>query len=296
MEEETTLIKERSATEEAFKSLRKNKSAIVGLVIIFILILCAIFAPVISPYNPNEQDLYNGLKPGFWVGNTQNFLGTDEFGRDILSRIIYGSRVSLSVGLVAVAIGVLLGGFAGIFAGYYGGFIDNLLMRIVDIMFSLPSILLAIVIVAVLGRGLSKAMVAIGITYAPQIARVVRSETIVVKQNQYIEAAKAIGSSNLRTIRIHVLPNVLSVIIVYTTLSIGSAILDAAALGFLGLGAQPPTAEWGAMLADSRHYITGGYWWLATFPGIAILLSVLGFNLLGDGLRDAIDPRLRQKF
>ena len=296
MEEETTLIKERSATEEAFKSLRKNKSAIVGLVIILILILCAIFAPVISPYNPNEQDLYNGLKPGFWVGNTQNFLGTDEFGRDILSRIIYGSRVSLSVGLVAVAIGVLLGGFAGIFAGYYGGFVDNLLMRIVDIMFSLPSILLAIVIVAVLGRGLSKAMVAIGITYAPQIARVVRSETIVVKQNQYIEAAKAIGSSNLRTIRVHILPNVLSVIIVYTTLSIGSAILDAAALGFLGLGAQPPTAEWGAMLAGSNHYITGGYWWLATFPGIAILLSVLGFNLLGDGLRDAIDPRLRQKF
>lgn len=296
MEEETTLIKERSATEEAFKSLRKNKSAIVGLVIILILILCAIFTPVISPYNPNDQNLYNGLKPGFWVGNTQNFLGTDEFGRDILSRIIYGSRVSLSVGLVAVAIGVSLGGFAGIFSGYYGGFVDNLLMRIVDIMFSLPSILLAIVIVAVLGRGLSKAMIAIGITYAPQIARVVRSETIVVKQNQYIEAAKAIGSSNLRTIRVHILPNVLSVIIVYTTLSIGSAILDAAALGFLGLGAQPPTAEWGAMLAGSNHYITGGYWWLATFPGIAILLSVLGFNLLGDGLRDAIDPRLRQKF
>lgn len=188
-----------------------------------------------------------------------------------------------------------MGSFAGIFAGYYGGFIDNLLMRIVDIMFSLPSILLAIVIVAVLGRGLSKAMIAIGITYAPQIARVVRSETIVVKQNQYIEAAKAIGSSNLRTIKVHVLPNVLSVIIVYMTLSIGSAILDAAALGFLGLGAQPPTSEWGAMLADSNHYITGGYWWLATFPGIAILLSVLGFNLLGDGLRDAIDPRLRQK-
>ncbi len=295
MEEETTLIKERSATSEAFRSLRKNKSAIIGLVIILILILCAIFAPLISPYNPDEQDLYNGLQPGFWANNTKNFLGTDEFGRDILSRIIYGSRVSLSVGLVAVAIGVFLGSFAGIFAGYYGGFIDNLLMRIVDIMFSLPSILLAIVIVAVLGRGLSKAMIAIGITYAPQIARVVRSETIVVKQNQYIEAAKAIGSSNLRTIKVHVLPNVLSVIIVYMTLSIGSAILDAAALGFLGLGAQPPTSEWGAMLADSNHYITGGYWWLATFPGIAILLSVLGFNLLGDGLRDAIDPRLRQK-
>jgi ABC-type dipeptide/oligopeptide/nickel transport system permease subunit len=162
-------------------------------------------------------------------------------------------------------------------------------------MFALPSILLAIVIVSVLGRGLSKAMIAIGITYAPQIARVVRSETIVVKGSEYIEAAKAIGSPRLRTLRVHVLPNVLSVIIVYTTLSIGSAILDAAALGFLGLGAQPPTPEWGAMLANSNHYITGGYWWLATFPGIAILISVLGFNLLGDGLRDAIDPRLRKK-
>lgn len=280
---------------ESFKSLRKNKSAIVGLIIVLTLLITAIFAPLIAPHDPIKQDLYNNLKPGFWANNTTNFLGTDEFGRDILSRIIYGARVSLTVGVIAVIIGVILGSLAGIFSGFYGGFIDNLIMRATDIMFALPSILLAIVIVSVLGRGLSKAMIAIGITYAPQIARVVRSETLIVKNSEYIEAAKAIGSPNLRTLRVHVLPNVLSVIIVYTTLSIGSAILDAAALGFLGLGAQPPTAEWGAMLANSNHYITGGYWWVATFPGIAILISVLGFNLLGDGLRDAIDPRLRKK-
>jgi ABC-type dipeptide/oligopeptide/nickel transport system permease subunit len=293
MEEEIQLHE--TFLSESLKSLKKNKSAIFGLVIVLILIITAILAPIISPHNPIEQDLYNNLKPGFWAGNTKNILGTDEFGRDILSRIIYGARVSLSVGVIAVIIGVLLGGLAGIFSGFYGGWIDNLIMRTTDIMFALPSILLAIVIVSVLGRGLSKAMIAIGITYAPQIARVVRSETIVVKGSEYIEAAKAIGSPRLRTLRVHVLPNVLSVIIVYTTLSIGSAILDAAALGFLGLGAQPPTPEWGAMLANSNHYITGGYWWLATFPGIAILISVLGFNLLGDGLRDAIDPRLRKK-
>ncbi|MCI4462857.1 MAG: ABC transporter permease [Caldisericum sp.] len=293
MEEEIQLHE--TFLSESLKSLKKNKSAIFGLVIVLILIITAVLAPIISPHNPIEQDLYNNLKPGFWAGNTKNILGTDEFGRDILSRIIYGARVSLSVGVIAVIIGVLLGGLAGLFSGFYGGWIDNLIMRTTDIMFALPSILLAIVIVSVLGRGLSKAMIAIGITYAPQIARVVRSETIVVKGSEYIEAAKAIGSPRLRTLRVHVLPNVLSVIIVYTTLSIGSAILDAAALGFLGLGAQPPTPEWGAMLANSNHYITGGYWWLATFPGIAILISVLGFNLLGDGLRDAIDPRLRKK-
>jgi ABC-type dipeptide/oligopeptide/nickel transport systems, permease components len=293
MEEEIQLHE--TFLSESLKSLKKNKSAIFGLVIVLILIITAVLAPIISPHNPIEQDLYNNLKPGFWAENTKNILGTDEFGRDILSRIIYGARVSLSVGVIAVIIGVLLGGLAGIFSGFYGGWIDNLIMRTTDIMFALPSILLAIVIVSVLGRGLSKAMIAIGITYAPQIARVVRSETIVVKGSEYIEAAKAIGSPRLRTLRVHVLPNVLSVIIVYTTLSIGSAILDAAALGFLGLGAQPPTPEWGAMLANSNHYITGGYWWLATFPGIAILISVLGFNLLGDGLRDAIDPRLRKK-
>jgi ABC-type dipeptide/oligopeptide/nickel transport system permease subunit len=284
-----------SLFQETIRYLRKNKSAMAGLVIIIFFILMAIFAQYIAPHNPIDQNLKNSLQPGFWLNNKTNLLGTDEFGRDLLSRIIYGARVSLTVGLIAVIIGVLLGASGGVVAGFLGGKIDNVIMRIVDIMFSLPSILLAIVIVAVMGRGLSKAMIAIGITYSPQIARIVRSEAILVKRTEYIEAAKALGDSNLRTMWVHVLPNVMSTIIVYGTLSIGSAILDAAALGFLGLGAQPPTAEWGAMLAGSIHSITGGYWWVETFPGIAIVFAVLGFNLLGDGLRDAIDPRLRGK-
>jgi ABC-type dipeptide/oligopeptide/nickel transport system permease subunit len=285
-----------SPFRETLRYLRKNKSAMIGLGVIIFFVIMAIFAKFIAPYNPIDQNLKNSLQPGFWSGIKTNLLGTDEFGRDLLSRIIYGARVSLTVGLIAVLIGVLLGASGGIVAGFLGGKIDNLIMRIVDIMFSLPSILLAIVIVAIMGRGLSKAMIAIGITYSPQIARIVRSEAILVNRTEYIEAAKAIGDSSSRIMWVHVLPNVMSTIIVYGTLSIGSAILDAAALGFLGLGAQPPTAEWGAMLAGSIHSITGGFWWVETFPGIAIVLAVLGFNLLGDGLRDAIDPRLRGKF
>ena len=284
-----------SFVSDTMRSLRRNKAAMLGLLIIVLFVFMAIFADKIAPLNPLVQNLSNNLKPGFWAHNTKNLLGTDEFGRDLLSRIIFGSRISLTVGFIAVLIGVLLGVTFGILAGFFGGWIDEVIMRTVDVMFSLPSILLAIVIVAVLGRGLDKAMIAIGITYAPQIARIVRSETLSVMNNEYVEAAKAIGTPSGTTMWKHILPNVLSPIIVYGTLSIGSAILDAAALGFLGLGAQPPTPEWGAMLADSFHSITGGYWWVETFPGIAIALTVLGFNLLGDGLRDAIDPRLRGK-
>jgi ABC-type dipeptide/oligopeptide/nickel transport system permease subunit len=288
-------MQEHTELYDTMRFLKKNKAAMVGLLIIIIFVLMAIFAKQLAPTDPLAQSLKDNLKPGFWVGNHSHFLGTDEFGRDLFSRIIYGSRISLTVGFIAVLIGVLIGATAGILAGFFGGWVDEVIMRTVDIMFSLPSILLAIVIVAILGRGLDKAMIAIGITYAPQIARIVRSETLKVVNTEYIEGAKAIGSPSLRTMWIHVLPNVMSPIIVYGTLSIGSAILDAAALGFLGLGAQPPTPEWGAMLADSFHSITGGYWWVETFPGIAIALTVLGFNLLGDGLRDAIDPRLRNR-
>ncbi len=286
-------MRQYSALYDTIKYLKKNKGAMLGLLLIVAFILIAIFAPYIAPSSPIEQNLKNNLKPGIWANNPTNILGTDEFGRDLLSRILYGARISLSVGFIAVFIGMLLGGSAGIIAGFFGGKIDEIIMRIVDIMFSLPSILLAIVIVAILGRGLDKAMIAIGITYAPQIARIIRAETLVVKNAEYVEGAKAIGSSSMRTILVHILPNVMSPIIVYATLSTGSAILDAAALGFLGLGAQPPTPEWGAMLADSFHSITGGYWWVETFPGIAIAMTVLGFNLFGDGLRDSLDPKLR---
>ena len=280
---------------ETFRYIRRSRSAMFGLFVICFFVFIAVAAPLIAPHNPLVQNLKINLQPGFWADKRTYFLGTDNFGRDILSRIIYGARISLTVGFIAVIIGVLLGMTAGVVAGFLGGWVDNVIMRIVDIMFSLPSILLAIVIVAILGRGLDKAMIAIGITYAPQIARIVRSQTIVVSNSEFIEAARAIGTPSLRIMVVHVLPNILSVLIVYGTLSIGSAILDAAALGFLGLGAQPPTPEWGAMLADGIYSITGGDWWVETFPGIAILLTVLGFNLLGDGLRDATDPRLRRK-
>ncbi len=282
-----------SALHDVIRYLKKNKGAMLGLLIIIIFVLIAIFAPQIAPHNPIKQSLKDNLRPGIWAGNPTNILGTDEFGRDLFSRVIYGARISLTVGFVAVFIGMMLGGTAGIVAGFFGGKIDEIIMRFVDIMFSLPSILLAIVIVAILGRGLDKAMIAIGITYSPQIARIIRAETLVVKNTEYVEGAKAIGSPSMRTMLVHVLPNVMSPIIVYATLSTGSAILDAAALGFLGLGAQPPAAEWGAMLASSFHSITGGYWWVVTFPGIAIALTVLGFNLFGDGLRDSLDPKLR---
>ena len=274
-----------------------NKSALFGLVILIILVLCAILANFIAPNDPNPSppDLSKNLKPGFWSeeGIKGMPLGTDALGRCVLSRIIYGTRVSLSVGFVAVGIAMVLGIFLGVISGYFGGWVDSTVMRVVDIMFAFPALLLAIVIVAVIGQGLDKAMVAIGIVYTPQMARIIRSSVLYIKEMEYIEVQKAIGSGNLRVILRHVIPNSIAPVIVYGTLMLATAILDAAALGFLGLGAQPPTPEWGAMLAKSYSYIVSGAWWAATFPGVAILLSVLGLNLLGDGLRDILDPRLK---
>ena len=220
-------------------------------------------------------------------------LGSDALGRCVLSRLIYGARVSLSAGFVAVGISLILGIAMGVIAGYFGGWIDSAIMRVVDIMFAFPALLLAIVIVAVIGQGLDKAMVAIGIVYTPQMARIIRSSVLYIREMEYIEVQKAVGSSNLRIIFRHVIPNSVAPVIVYGTLMLATAILDAAALGFLGLGAQPPTPEWGAMLSKSYQYIVSGAWWAATFPGIAILFSVLSLNLLGDGLRDILDPRLK---
>jgi peptide/nickel transport system permease protein len=284
-------------TQELIRRLKYNKSALFGLVIVIIIVMCALLANYIAPNDPNPSppQLANKLKPGFWSekGLEGAPLGTDSLGRCVLSRIIYGSRVSLSAGFVAVGIAMILGITFGVIAGYYGGWVDALIMRIVDIMFAFPALLLAIVIVAVIGQGLGKAMIAIGIVYTPQMARIIRSSVLYIKEMEYIEIQKAMGSSDWRVIFRHVLPNSMAPVIVYGTLMLASAILDCAALGFLGLGAQPPIPEWGAMLSKSYSYIISGAWWAATFPGIAILFSVLGLNLLGDGLRDILDPRLK---
>ena len=289
--------KRETKLHELTRRLKYNKSALFGLIIVFIIVLCALFADYIAPNDPipSPPQLANKLKPGFWSekGLEGTPLGTDGLGRCVLSRIIYGSRISLSAGFVAVGIAMILGITFGVMAGYYGGWIDLLIMRIVDVMFAFPALLLAIVIVAVIGTGLDKAMVAIGIVYTPQMARIIRSSVLYIKEMEYIEVQKAIGSSDWRIIFRHVIPNSIAPVIVYGTLMLATAILDAAALGFLGLGAQPPTPEWGAMLSKSYSYIMSGAWWAATFPGIAILFSVLGLNLLGDGLRDILDPRLK---
>lgn len=280
---------------ETLQIFQKNKAALVGLGIICIMVIVALFPRYLAPNDPLKRNLSQRLKPGFWAGPefTTYPLGTDYLGRCILSRIIWGTRTSLLVGFIAVGISTILGLVLGVFSGYFGGLMDTILMRIVDVLFAFPSILLAITIMATLGPGLEKAMIAIGIVYTPQMARVVRSAVLVIREMDYIEAERALGASHRRIIWYHILPNAIAPVIVYATLSTAGAILDAAALGFLGLGALPPTPEWGAMLSGSRQALTAGAWWAATFPGIAIMCAVLGLNLLGDGMRDLLDPRLR---
>ena len=279
---------------EQLSQLWRNKTAIAGLIIVTGFLLMAIFAPFLSPHNPVETSLYDQLKPPVWheTGNWKNILGTDELGRDTLSRIIYGARVSLTVAIVSVGIAFTLGTLLGCISGYYKGFWDSLIMRIMDMILAFPYLLLAIVVVAFLGPSLQNAMMAIGITYVPRFARIVRGSVLEECEKDYVMAARAVGARDWRIIFIGILPNCLGPLIVQTTLSMASAILDAAALSFLGLGAQPPTPEWGGMIARSRALILRASW-VMTFPGIAILLAVLGFNLLGDELRDALDPRLR---
>jgi peptide/nickel transport system permease protein/dipeptide transport system permease protein len=279
---------------EQLSQLWRNKTAVAGLVIITVFILTAIFAPILSPYDPLETSLYDQLKPPVWhaKGKWENILGTDDLGRDTLSRIIFGARVSLTVAVVSVGLAFVFGTLLGSISGYYKGAIDSAIMRVMDMILAFPYLLLAIVVVAYLGPSLQNAMMAIGITYVPRFARIVRGSVLEECEKDYVMAARSIGARDLRIIFIAILPNCMGPLIVQTTLSMASAILDAAALSFLGLGAQPPTPEWGGMIAMSRGLILRASW-VMTFPGIAILLAVLGFNLLGDGLRDALDPRLR---
>ena len=272
------------------KRLLKNKAAVVGLIIVLLLLFTAIFAPVLAPYDPiKDGSLQNRLK----APSSEHLLGTDKLGRDILSRIIFGARISVEIGVISVGLALIVGTLMGLTAGYYGGFLDSLLMRIVDIILAFPSILLAIAITSVLGSSLNNAMIAVGIVMVPSFARVVRSTVLSLKEMEFVEAARAVGANDFTILFRHILPNSMAPIIVQGTMNIGTAILDAAGLSFLGLGAQPPTPEWGAMLVDARELLIKAPW-VAFFPGLAIMLTVLGFNLLGDGLRDALDPRLKQ--
>ncbi len=271
----------------ALDRLTSNRTALLGAVIVGAVLLLGILAPGLAPYDPIKITP-DALAPP----SSHHWFGTDDLGRDILSRVLFGARISPLVGLAAVAISGVVGVAAGLVAGYAGGFIDNALMRLVDVLLAFPGIVLAIGIVAILGPGLNNAMLAVGIAGIPVFARVVRGSVLVEKEKEYVEAARLIGVSAARLLLVHILPNVLAPVIVLATLSVAAAILAAAALSFVGLGAQLPTPEWGAMLSQGRNYLSH-QWWVAAFPGVAIAVTVLGVNLLGDGLRDTFDPRLR---
>ncbi len=273
---------------ELVTRLGKHRLAIVGLVIILLCLVAVACAPYLAPRDPLRFSLRDKLKPP----SPTYLLGTDELGRDLLSRIIFGTRVSLMMAVVSVGIGLVVGTPIGAISGFYGGTLDILTQRTVDVVMAFPGILLAIMVVAVLGPGLWNAMLAVGISFVPTYVRVVRGAVLELREREFVEAARAVGTSNLAIIRRHILPNCLAPLIVLSTLQMASAILWAAGLGFLGLGAQPPTPEWGTMLGRSQVYIRVAPH-VAIFPGAAIALAVLGFNLLGDGLRDALDPRLR---
>jgi len=283
------LEKPESLFMEMWDALRENTAAVVGLIIILFLMVLAILGPLVMPYDPNFSD----MTMSFIHPNAQHWFGTDQLGRDILSRIIAGTRISLTVGLSAVAIALTIGVVLGSIAGYFGGKLDTIIMRIMDMMLSIPSILLAITFMAALGKGIDKAVIAIGLVSIPEYARIVRGSILSVKENDYVQAARVIGNKDSRIIFKHILPNVLSSIVVRATLGISSAVLDTSALGFLGLGVQPPAAEWGDMLGRARGFIFTAPYTLI-FPGVAITITVLAFNLLGDGLRDALDPKSRK--
>lgn len=283
--------KKRSQWVEVWRRLKKNKMALLGLGILVILVLAAIFADQIANYNTVviKQNLADRLQPP----SAKHWLGTDEFGRDIFARIVHGARVSLIVGIVAVSISIIGGGILGAIAGYYGGKLDNVIMRLMDIFLAVPSILLAIAIVSALGPSLLNLMIAVSISSIPRYARIVRASVLSIRDQEFIEAAKAIGASNTRIIFRHIIPNSLAPVIVQGTLGVAGAILSTAGLSFIGLGIQPPAPEWGSMLSGGRQYLRYA-WWVTTFPGVAIMITILSLNLLGDGLRDALDPRLKQ--
>jgi dipeptide transport system permease protein len=280
---------------EFWISFRANKGAVAGLVVVLLVLLMAVFAPWIAPHAPDVTNNAAFLKPPVWQtgGSWTYVLGTDAIGRDMLSRLIYGARLSLAIGIAVVALSIIVGIILGMIAGFAGGVVEIAIMRLMDIILTLPSLLLAIVIVAILGPGIMNAMLAVSVIVLPHYVRITRAAVLAEKAKDYVTAARLSGAGILRLMFIEVLPNCAAPLIVQSSLGISTAILDAAALGFLGLGAQPPAAEWGTMLSDSREFVLRA-WWVVTFPGFMILITVLAFNLLGDGLRDALDPKLKR--
>lgn len=283
-----TKVKNTGLWKSAWKRLKKNRLAMLGLVLLLLFTVTALLADQLAPFGYAEQH----LKDVFRKPSAPYYLGTDNLGRDILSRIIYGARISLQVGFISVGIALLVGGTLGAVSGFYGGKVDNIIMRFVDILLAIPNILLAIVIASTLGTGLQNLMLAVGISSIPSYARIIRASILTIREQEFVEAARLSGCSDFRIIRRHLLPNILAPVIVQVTLGLGLAILNASSLSFLGLGIQAPVPEWGAMLASGRGYIRQ-HWHMVTFPGLAIAIVVLAFNMVGDGLRDALDPRMK---
>ncbi|MEJ6781959.1 ABC transporter permease subunit [Aminobacter sp. Piv2-1] len=285
----------RARLAEFWYYFSENRGAVIGLVFFIFLVLLAIFAPLIAPHDPTQQYRDAVLVPPFWQegGRTDFLLGTDAVGRDMLSRLIYGTQFSLFVGVIVTTLSLVVGVVFGVLAGYFRGWVDTAIMRVMDIILAFPSLLLALVLVAILGPGLVNAMIAISLVYQPHFVRLARAAVMSEKTRDYVVAAKVAGAGNMRLMFKTILPNCMAPLIVQATLSFSSAILDAAALGFLGMGAQPPTPEWGTMLAEAREFIQSK-WWVVTLPGVAILVTVLAINLMGDGLRDALDPKLKR--
>jgi peptide/nickel transport system permease protein len=272
------------------RNLRRNNGAVAGGVILMLLIVVAIFAPLLAPYDPIEVVPRDSVQPP----SRTHWLGADIYGRDILSRILYGARISLTIGLISVGIAATLGVPVGLLAGWYGGWTDTGVMRVTDAMLAFPGLLLALSIIAVLGPGLNNAMIAVGIAAIPTYVRLVRGSVLSARSHVYVDAARVVGCPTRRITFRHILPNVFAPVLVLSSLGVATAILASAGLSFLGLGAQPPTPEWGAMVNEGRDRLASA-WWISTFPSLAIMVAVLAINLLGDGLRDALDPRLRRR-
>lgn len=284
----TVSHKKRSRAAEVWHQLKKNKIAVVSMIVLILIFLMAICAPLIAPYNYDQED----FSASFAGSSKEHWLGTDRLGRDILSRLLYGSRQSLQIGIYSTFIAAVVGILIGSIAGYYGGWLDNLLMRFLDIYQGIPMFLLCVTLAAVLGPSLRNAIIAIGVSSVPGYARLMRASILTVGEMEYIEAAKGINAKDSRIIMKHIIPNAISPLIVSITMSMGSSVLAGAGMSFIGLGVQAPIPEWGAMISDARSFLRG-HGELALYPGVCIVITVLAFNLLGDGLRDALDPRLR---